>query len=40
MPRYFQIALNVKSMDDVPVEITFAFNRELPDSGKAVTAKK
>jgi hypothetical protein len=40
MPRYFQIAVNVKSMDDVPVEISYPFNRELSDSGKSSPAKK
>jgi hypothetical protein len=32
MPRYYQIVLRVKSMDDMPVEISYMFHRELPAS--------
>ncbi|HWE49538.1 MAG TPA: hypothetical protein VG273_07110 [Bryobacteraceae bacterium] len=39
MPRYFQIALNVKSMDDVPVEITYPVTRELSEAGKPAARK-
>jgi hypothetical protein len=34
MPEYFQVVLNVKSMDEVPVEVTYALHRELSDSAK------
>ena len=30
LPRYYQIVLRVKSMDDMPVEISYMFHRELP----------
>lgn len=30
IPAYFQVVLRVKSMDDVPVEISYVFHRELP----------
>lgn len=33
LPRYYQIVLKVKSMDDVPVEISYMFHRELEGSG-------
>lgn len=33
MPRYYQVVLKVKSMDDVPVEITYMFHRDLEGSG-------
>jgi hypothetical protein len=29
MPAYFQMVLNVKSMDQVPVEVTYSLHREL-----------
>jgi hypothetical protein len=35
MPKYFQVVLDVKAMDDVPVKITYMFHRELPDRGHA-----
>jgi hypothetical protein len=31
IPRYFQVVLSVKAMDDVPVQINYMFHRELPD---------
>lgn len=34
MPAYFQLVLNVKSMDQVPVEVSYLMHRELPDTGK------
>jgi hypothetical protein len=34
IPPYFQVVLNVKSMDQVPVEVTYAMHRELSDGGK------
>ncbi|PWT98104.1 MAG: hypothetical protein C5B51_29965 [Terriglobia bacterium] len=30
MPRYYQTVLRVKSMDDMPIEISYMFHRELP----------
>ena len=30
LPRYYQIVLRVKSMDDMPVEISYMFHRALP----------
>jgi len=39
MPRYFQAALTVKSMDDVPVDISYALHRELAGSGKSAARK-
>ncbi len=30
LPRYYQILLKVKSMDDTPIEITYVLHRELP----------
>jgi hypothetical protein len=33
MPRYFQVVLSVKAMDDVPVKIDYMFHRELADRG-------
>jgi hypothetical protein len=29
VPPYFQVVLNVKSLDDVPVDVSYAFHREL-----------
>jgi hypothetical protein len=31
IPKYFQVVLSVKAMDDVPVKIDYVFHRELPD---------
>jgi hypothetical protein len=31
IPKYFQVVLSVKAMDDVPVKINYVFHRELPD---------
>jgi len=33
IPKYFQVVLSVKAMDDVPVKIDYMFHRELPDRG-------
>ncbi len=33
IPKYFQVVLRVKAMDDVPVKINYVFHRELPDRG-------
>jgi hypothetical protein len=35
IPKYFQVVLSVKAMDDVPVKISYVFHRELPDRGRA-----
>ena len=40
MPPYFQVALRVKSMDDVPVDVSYAFHRELNAAGKPAAGKK
>ena len=39
IPKYFQVVLSVKAMDDVPVKIDYVFHRELPDRGMHSTAK-
>ncbi len=31
VPKYFQVVLKVKAMDDVPVEISYVLHRELPE---------
>ena len=40
IPRYFQVVLSVKAMDDVPVKISYMFHRELPDRGGHAGAKQ
>jgi hypothetical protein len=40
MPKYFQVVLSVKAMDDVPVKINYMFHRELPDRGVHAGAKQ
>jgi len=35
LPRYYQTVLDVKSMDDMPIEITYMFHRELSASKTA-----
>ena len=37
LPRYYQTVLDVKSMDDMPIEITYMFHRELSASKKAAS---
>jgi hypothetical protein len=34
MPKYFQVVLSVKAMDDVPVKISYMFHRELSEHGQ------
>ena len=34
IPRYFQVVLSVKSMDDVPVEVSYVFHRTLSDPAR------
>ena len=33
MPKFFQVVLSVKAMDDVPVDISYMFHRELAERG-------
>jgi hypothetical protein len=35
LPRYYQVVLKVKSMDDMPVEISYLFHRELQGGAEA-----
>jgi hypothetical protein len=35
LPRYYQVVLKVKSMDDMPVEISYLFHRELHGGSEA-----
>ncbi|HEX4274957.1 MAG TPA: hypothetical protein VHZ74_06365 [Bryobacteraceae bacterium] len=39
IPRYFQVVLSVKAMDDVPVKIDYLFHRELIDRNQHPTSK-
>jgi hypothetical protein len=39
IPKYFQVVLSVKAMDDVPVKIGYMFHRELPDRAPHLSAK-
>ena len=34
LPRYYQILLTVRSMEDTPIEINYVFHKELTDSGR------
>ena len=40
MPKFFQVVLSVKAMDDVPVEISYLFHRELAERGQRPPAKQ
>ena len=40
IPRYFQVVLQVKSMDNVPVDISYMLHRELSATRQASTAKR
>ncbi len=40
VPRYFQLVLKVKSMDDMPVDISYMFHRELSGSRTAAVVAK
>lgn len=33
IPKYFQVVLNVKAMDDVPVKVSYVYHRVLADPG-------
>ena len=39
VPRYYQVVLQVKSMDDMPVDISYLFHRDL-SRGKTTTVAK
>jgi hypothetical protein len=39
IPKYFQVVLRVKAMDDVPVKISYMLHRELSDHGPHSAAK-
>ena len=30
LPRYYQVVLKVRSMDDMPIDISYVLYRELP----------
>jgi hypothetical protein len=34
LPRYYQVVLKVKSMDNMPIEVSYAAHRELPSPAK------
>lgn len=40
VPRYYQVVLKVKSMDDMPVDISYLFHRELSGAKAAATLAK
>ena len=40
IPRYYQVVLKVKSMDDMPVDISYMFHRELSGARPANTLAK
>jgi hypothetical protein len=40
MPKYFQVVLRVKAMDDVPVKIEYMLYRELPDRSQHPAVKQ
>ncbi len=39
IPRYFQVVLNVRSMDNVPIEVSYMFHRDLSDSKQTSAAR-
>jgi hypothetical protein len=39
IPKYFQVVLSVKAMDDVPVKIDYLFHRELVDRAQHAGSK-
>jgi len=39
IPRYYQVVLKVKSMDDMPVDISYLFHRELSGSRTALARR-
>jgi hypothetical protein len=40
LPRYYQVALKVKSMDDMPIEISYVLHRELTEAQLASNVAK
>jgi hypothetical protein len=40
IPKYFQVVLSVKAMDDVPVKIEYMFHRELSERGQHTAARQ
>jgi hypothetical protein len=40
IPKYFQVVLGVKAMDDVPVKIEYLFHRELSERGRHTAARQ
>ncbi len=38
LPRYYQVVLKVQSMDNMPIQISYMFHRELPASKPSVSA--
>jgi hypothetical protein len=30
LPRYYQVVLKIKSMDTMPIEVSYVLHRELP----------
>ena len=39
LPRYYQVVLKIKAMDDTPVDISYMFHRELQLSKSALGAR-
>lgn len=40
VPHYYQVVLRVKSMDDMPVDISYLLHRELAEAGSAATVAR
>jgi hypothetical protein len=40
IPKYFQVVLSVKAMDDVPVKIEYMFHREMSERGQRTAARQ
>jgi hypothetical protein len=38
LPRFYQVVLKVKAMDDTPIDISYLFHRELQLSKSALSA--
>ena len=36
-PRYYQVVLKVKSMDNMPIEISYMFHRDLTENTRSLT---
>jgi hypothetical protein len=39
IPKYFQVVLNVKSMDNVPIDVSYMFHRDLSESKEVSAAR-